>query len=86
MSKNAHRYNPGLQSASEPRFNPEKQLIYSLKRAGPSNFNRFQSSNFLAPKIAKFNFASKGIKDLDKINLKKIIALEMDQQPAQSKP
>ena len=59
-------------------------LNYSLPRAGPRNFNRFKSSNLLAPKITKFNYASTGIKDVNKISIETILALEIDEKMNES--
>lgn len=56
----------------------EEALPYSLKRAGPRNFDKFLVRNYLQPKLGEFNYASRPIQSVYHLPLDEIVALEVN--------
>lgn len=57
--------------------NSQDELAYSLKRAGPRNFNQFFVKNYLGKTLADFNYASYPIRNVHSVPGDDITALEI---------
>jgi hypothetical protein len=57
--------------------NSPDDLTYSLKRAGPKNFNQFFVKNYLGRNLTEFNFASYPIRNVYSLPIDDITSLEI---------
>ena len=60
------------------------EMAYSLKRAGPQNFDKFIVKNYLHPKLGSFDYASYPIKDVYSLPIQEVTSIEVKSDTADS--